>query len=623
MCGIAGIVGFDGTPVECADIKRMTDAIAHRGPDGEGQWCEDSVGLGHRRLAIIDLSEAAAQPMHSRDGRYVITYNGEVYNYADLRRELERTGSRFISQSDTEVVLEAVIRWGIDAAIRRFNGMFAFAIWDRQNRRLLVGRDRYGIKPLYIWQSTGQIAIASEPKAFRRLAGFSPILDAEGLAEYFTFQNILSNRTFLRGVSVFPPGNWAEVSTEDGALNMSRYWEFSFHEPSHPGSDEEYAEELGRLLEQAVNRQLVSDVEVGSFLSGGLDSGSIVAIAARHLPGMKAFTVGFELDFVADDELNFDERSAAAEIAALVGATQFEMLIGPEHVRKCLPKLVRHLEEPRVGQSYPNYYAAELASRFVKVAFAGTGGDEILGGYPWRYPPEGMALSDLDTWHFNIWRRLLTEGQVKSFLAPLGEELAGFNPREVHRKLLASDKLSLKDGTDPLSAALNFEAKTFLPGLLAVEDRLSMAHGLEVRVPFLDNDLVEFCQGLPRPSRLGRTVPKQADVRLWRKTSNGKQLLRQAMKGALPDRLLRATKQGFSGPDTMWFAHHLKSDVIDCLKSIDPEFTDSLVVADLLMNSQESPGSSRLLSWSLMAASMHLRDYWPSGTSLGRMEATE
>lgn len=621
MCGIAGILRLDGAPVECADIKTMTDAIAHRGPDGEGQWCEGSIGLGHRRLAIIDLSEAAAQPMHSRDRRYVITYNGEVYNYRELRRELEKTGSRFISQSDTEVVLEAVIRWGIDGAIKRFNGMFAFAMWDRQTRKLLLGRDRYGIKPLYIWQSSDQIAFASEPKAFRNLPEFVPILDAEGLAEYFTFQNILTNRTFIQDVSVFPPGNWATVSPADGAIRFFRYWDFNFQEPSQPSSDREYAEELARLLAKAVSRQLVSDVEVGSFLSGGLDSGSIVAIAARHLPGIKTFTVGFELDSVADNERHFDERVAAAEIAGFVGATELEVVIGPEHVRRCLPDLVHHLEEPRVGQSYPNYYAAEFASRFVKVVLAGTGGDEILGGYPWRYPPGGMSSHDFNAWHFGLWQRLLRDQQLKDFLAPLADQLANFNPRRIHQEILGVNLASMGDGADQLTAALNFEARTFLPGLLAVEDRLSMAHGLEVRVPFLDNDLVDFCQRLPGQSRLGHTFLEQAKVDVLTRTSDGKQLLRNAMTGALPEHILEASKQGFSGPDTMWFARHLRDDVWNCLNSLDVEVADSTVLADLLMSHPKGSGNSRLLSWSLMASSMHLQDYWPSGNPLASKEA--
>lgn len=613
MCGIAGILRLDGAPVGCADIRRMTDAIAHRGPDGEGQWCEGPVGLGHRRLAVIDLSSDAAQPMHSLDGRYVITYNGEVYNFRELRRELEKQGSRFISQSDTEVVLEAVARWGIDVAIRRFNGMFAFAIWDRQGRRLLIGRDRYGIKPLYVWRGSGQVSVASEPKAFRVLPKFVPRLDAAGMAEYFTFQNILTDRTFLRDVSAFPPGSWGEIHQEDGALRTFQYWHFNFHEPTVAESEEDYADELRRLLAQAVDRQLVSDVEVGAYLSGGLDSGSIVALAARQVPGIKTFTVGFDLESVAEDERQFDERVAAEVISQFVGSTHFEVVIGPEHVKRCLPDLAYHLEEPRVGQSYPNYYAAELASRFVKVVFAGTGGDEILGGYPWRYPPEGMGIGDFDAWHFAIWQRLLSDEQLRGFLAPLSDDLSEFDAREIHRAVLGSDRKAGVQGDDSLSAALNFEASTFLRGLLAVEDRLSMAHGLEIRVPFLDNDLVDFCQGLPRRTRLQASSKLAVGDESVRRTSSGKRILRDALRGLLPDPILEAPKQGFSGPDTQWFAIDLQSDIVELLEAFDPDVADAAVLLALLQNSCESPAGSRHLPWSIAASSLHLRDYWPAG----------
>lgn len=591
----------------------MTDALAHRGPDGEGQWCEGPIGLGHRRLAVLDLTDAAGQPMHSLDARYVITYNGEVYNFRELRRELEKTGSRFISHSDTEVVLEAVIRWGIETAIDRFNGMFAFAIWDRRDKRLLLGRDRYGIKPLYVWQGRGLIAVASEPKAFRTLAEFVPVLDAQGVAEYFTFQNILSDRTFLSDVSVFPPGHWGEAGLEDEEFRKFEYWDFNFQETSPPGSDQEYARELRRLLEQATERQLVSDVEVGSFLSGGLDSGSIAAIAARQLPGMKTFTIGFELESVSPHELHFDERAQAAIIADFVGSTQFEMVIGPRHIAQCLPTLVRHLEEPRVGQSYPNFYAAELASKFVKVVFAGTGGDEMLGGYPWRYPPENMNHADFTDWHFSIWQRLLSGEELRSFLLPLAASLKKFDPRKIHEGALKPNRTSFTEGDRPLSEALYFEAKTFLPGLLAVEDRLSMAHGLEVRVPFLDNDLVDFCQLLPRQIRLGEAAPQLLRDGGLGFPRIGKRLLREAMKGSLPDEILVARKQGFSGPDTEWFSRDLRADVGGLLEELDPAIAESMHMKGILNDSSSVPGRSRLLAWSIMASSLHLRDYWPSG----------
>lgn len=585
----------------------MTDAIAHRGPDGDGQWCEGHIGLGHRRLAIIDLSADANQPMQSWDGRYLISYNGEVYNFRELRRELEKAGSRFRSHSDTEVVLEAVAQWGIDAAIRRFNGMFAFAVWDRRASRLLLGRDRYGIKPLYLWNAPNQIAFASEAKAFRSIPGFVAVPDAHGIAEYFTFQNILSERTFTRDVSVFPPGHWGEISSTDGVLRRHQYWDFDFEEPLTVSAEAEYAEELRRLLEQAVERQLVSDVEVGSYLSGGLDSGSIVAFAAKRLPRMKTFTVGFELDDVHANEQHFDERAAAERISAFVGSTQFETVIGARHVSECLENLAWHMEEPRVGQSYPNYHAAGLASRFVKVVLAGTGGDEILGGYPWRYPPEGRQGNDFEDWHFEKWNRVLSQDQVCALLKPAAAELTDFDARALHRQVLAGRGYAGRAELDEsLSRALYFEAKTFLPGLLAVEDRLSMAHGLEVRVPFLDNDLVDFCQRLPRKVRMSSSEAWMNPAQYPGGTSEGKRLLRLAMTGRLPGAILGAHKQGFAGPDSRWFEDELKSEVENLVAASGGSILQTSVAAELLEQSRKSGIGVRQLSWSFVAAVWHL-----------------
>ena len=594
MCGIAGVLRLDGAPVDCEDIKAMTDAIAHRGPDGEGQWCEGNIGLGHRRLAIIDLSADAAQPMHSADGRYVITYNGEVYNFRELRRDLEKSGSRFRSYSDTEVVLEAVARWGLDEAVRRFNGMFAFAIWDLQEKRLLLSRDRYGIKPLYIWNSPNQIAFASEPKAFRSLPGFVALPDAHGIAEYLTFQNILSERTFTKNVSVFPPGHWGEFDLEAGVLSTRQYWDFHFEEPATASSEADYAEELRRLLGQAVDRQLVSDVEVGAYLSGGLDSGSIVALAARRLPLLKTFTVGFEMDDVHSDERHFDERGAAEDISAFVGSTQFEAIIGARHVSRCLPELVRSMEEPRVGQSYPNYYAAALASRFVKVVLAGTGGDEVLGGYPWRYPLN--AKSSSDSWHYKVWNRVLSEGEVRELLAPVANELSDFDSRSLHRTIYGESPTVETEGNPSATLrALYFEAKTFLHGLLAVEDRLGMAHGIETRFPFLDNDLVDFAMKLPQHVRfVGIDTSPPGN-------GGGKQLLRRLACDLLPPGRAEAGKQGFSAPDSLWLLEPLMEEAGRFAHRDSRNVFDPRVVQRLATRAAEG-GQSRLLSWSLLMA---------------------
>ncbi len=381
MCGIAGYVNLGGTPASQPILERMTDAIAHRGPDGDGYWVEDNIALGHRRLAIIDLSPLARQPMMGTQTRHVLTYNGEIYNYRELRAELETLGYGFRSDSDTEVVLNALIHWGPDALLR-FNGMFGLALYDRQERTLLLARDRYGIKPLYVARQGDLLAFGSEQKAILAHPDVKRRLDPAALREYFTFQNLFTNRTLLQDVSMVPAGHFVhlDLSQDSPAYAPRQYWDYDFREPDQPASEAEYREELDRLFQQAVNRQLVSDVELGSYLSGGMDSGSITAVAAQTYPDLKTFTCGFDLGSASGIELGFDERARAEAMSARFKTEQYEMVLKAGDMERCLPALAYHLEEPRVGQSYPNYYVARLASKFVKVVLSGAGGDELFAG---------------------------------------------------------------------------------------------------------------------------------------------------------------------------------------------------------------------------------------------------
>ncbi|MDH3999527.1 MAG: asparagine synthase (glutamine-hydrolyzing), partial [Desulfuromonadales bacterium] len=311
MCGIAGIFNLNGEPVSVVNLRRMTDSIVHRGPDGEGFFVDSYIGLGHRRLAIIDLSPAGHQPMQTVDGRYVLSYNGEVYNYQELRLELEALGYTFRSRTDSEVVLYALAEWG-EKALDRFNGMFAFAFYDKEEHTLLLARDRYGIKPLYFTQLGDKLLFGSEIKAIVTHPTFKTEVDKEGLLEYFTFQNFFTGRTLFEGVQMLPAGHWMRIQLgQQTDLNPVQYWDYLFQEPEQVCDETEYAEELDRLFRQAVNRQLVSDVDVGAYLSGGMDSGSITAVAAMQLPYMRTFTCGFDLNSASGLELGFDEREKA------------------------------------------------------------------------------------------------------------------------------------------------------------------------------------------------------------------------------------------------------------------------------------------------------------------------
>lgn len=617
MCGIAGIIELGGDAVSPALLQRMTNAIAHRGPDGEGHWIEGPVGFGHRRLAIIDLSPGGHQPMISADHRYVITYNGEIYNFRELRAELQVAGYWFRSKSDTEVLLHALAHWGADA-LARLNGMFALALWDRKERRLLLARDRYGVKPLYVATQGGRVLFASEQKAILAHPQFQRKLDKPAFLEYFTFQNIFTDRTLLEDIQLLPAGHYATLEPDKpGArLERSRYWDYRFREPDAPRRKEEYVEELNRLFKQGVNRQLISDVELGAYLSGGMDSGSITAVAAQSFPNLKSFTCGFDLSSASGIEMSFDERVKAEAMSARFKTEHYEMVLKAGDMERCLPKLAYHLEEPRVGQSYPNYYAAQLASKFVKVVLSGSGGDELFGGYPWRYY-RAVVNQNFEHYidqYYVFWQRLIPNTVLSKVFAPIWGDVKHVWTRDIFRDVFLTHDNELDRPEDYINHSLYFEAKTFLHGLFVVEDKLSMAHGLESRVPFMDNDLVDFAMQCPVNLKLNNLAEV---VRLnendagnkagmyFQKTSDGKQILRDVMSSYIPDQIANAAKQGFSSPDASWFKGESIEFVKRKLLTADAriyQFLDRGSVLELVQQHLDGRENRRLLIWSLLNA---------------------
>ncbi len=616
MCGIAGILNLNRGPVSPPSLRAMTLAISHRGPDGQGHWIEGNIGLGHRRLSIIDLSEAGKQPMQTIDGRYVLSYNGEIYNYRELQAQLRAKGYQFQSRTDTEVLLYALAEWGM-GALDKLNGMFAFALWDREEKRLTLVRDRYGIKPLYYADTGDSFLFASENKAFLSHPSFTAEMDGEGLLEYFTFQNFFTNRTLLKRVRMLPPGCYATLSaSENGnsAPKIVRYWDYHFEEPTQARSDEDYLEELDNLLQQAINRQLVSDVDVGAYLSGGMDSGTVTAVAARSLDYMRTFTCGFDLSSASGIELNFDERAAAERMSYAFKTEHYEMVLKAGDMERCLPKLAWHLEEPRVGQSYPNYYVAQLASKFNKVVLAGTGGDELFGGYPWRYY-RAVVNDDFEHYidkYYVFWQRLIPNRDLRKVFSPIWDDVSHVWTRDIFRDIFATHADQLTRPEDYVNHSLYLEAKTFLHGLLVVEDKLSMAHSLETRVPFLDNDLVDFAMKLPARLKLGKldevvaldeNEPGVKTARYFQKAKDGKLLLRKAMERHVPKEVVDREKQGFSAPDASWF----KGESIDYVrKVIDSNsaqiwnYMDQKTVREMVNQHLEGKQNRRLLIWSLL-----------------------
>ena len=620
MCGIAGILRFDGGPVDRDVLGRMGAALRHRGPDDSGIFTDGPVGFAHQRLAVIDLSAAAAQPMRTPDGRFTIAYNGEIYNFRELRDELARAGWAFRSRSDTEVLLAGMAVWGIDALAGRLDGMCACAIWDRDDARLTLLRDRFGAKPLYLWRAPWGVAFASEVKAFLKHPDFHPRVDQDALAEYFTFQNVLTARTLFSGVEQAPRGGILEFDAR--GERRRQYWDYDFSSPEDLSLEDATAG-TRTLFSAAVKRQLVSDVPVGAYLSGGIDSGGIVAEASKSVARIQTFTGGFEMSAVEGYEAGFDERRAAEIIAYTFGAEHYEQVLNAGDIRWALPRVVWHLEDLRLGMSYPNYYVSRLASKFVKVCLSGAGGDELFAGYPWRYYRIFRSLDAEDYFRnsYAYWQRLTKEEDRRALLRRSDGRADDANMLEVF-KAAYGDPSRLRFGTaeEQIANALTFECRNFLSSLLIVGDKLSMAHGLEERVPFLDNALVDFVQRLPVRHKLADlehmlTIDEDAvrkKLLAEDQFGGGKHVLRLAMEGLLPPETRRRPKQGFSAPDGSWYrgenADYVQTFLLKgelaMADDIDADFVRK-TVADHIAGR----ANNRLLIWSFLSFEQWCRTF--------------
>lgn len=561
----------------------MCDLIRHRGPDDSGLWTDGSIGLGHRRLSIIDLSPRGHNPMPNEDETIWLVFNGEIYNYRDLRADLRRQGHRFRSETDTEVILHLYEEHG-PACVEKLNGMFAFALWDGRGRCLYLARDRFGIKPLYYTLLGDRLVFASEIKAFLALPEFKVRPDPYALAEHFSFQNTFGDRTLFEGVKLLPAGHYLTCS--DGRVETRSYWDLRF-QPEPGLSLEEWAAGLRERFETAVARQLMSDVPLGTFLSGGMDTGSISAVAAHHIPGLHTFTCGFSLPPGASDlERLFDEREESRRLARLLRTNHHELELGSDAMAAALPRVVWHLDEPRVGISYQVYYTAELIRRYVTVVLSGVGGDELFAGYPWRYQPALQNESgDFEQTYYQLSIRFLTDGEKRRlFTADVNRALGDYSTFDSFRSVLAG-----AGDADPLHRALYFDFKTFLNGLFLVDDRLSMAHSVEGRVPFCDNDFVDYVCRIPSEFKL--------------RDGEGKIVLRRAMRGLLPEETLCRRKQGFTPPDGTWYkgaALEYIRHLILGKRALERGFFRPEAVRRILDDHLQDRRNNRFLIWSLL-----------------------
>lgn len=614
MCGFVGVLNLNGETFSLDNLKRMANTIAHRGPDGEGYFIEENVALAHRRLAILDTSDLGAQPMSSGNENWVIVFNGCIYNYKELKEDLKSKGHSFRSTSDTEVIAEGLSYYGI-SFFEKLNGMFAIAAWNKSDKTLYLSRDRYGVKPLYYWFKDKTLVFASEIKAIIKHPKYSIALNHDALNEYFTFQNLFTYQTLFEGVTMLPPANTVKINSSTMSVIHNSWWDYDFTQADEKISFDDAVEETERLFKQAVNRQMVADVPVGAYLSGGMDSGSITAIASTKVDRLCTFTCGFDMSAVTGVEANYDERRDAELMANAFKTEHYEQVINAGDLKWSLPRVVYHLEDLRVGMSYPNYYISRLASKFVKVCLQGTGGDELYGGYPWRYYRVFKSLDQRDYFnqYYDFWQRLVSDTEKRElFTDNVYSKINIDEPRKIFERVFTfNDSLKYDKPEQHINNSLYFEIKTFLPGLLLVGDKLSMANGLEERFPFLDNDLVNFAQRIPVKHKLGNLeMMKRIDENefrdkklLYTEHSDGKTVLRKAMMDFMPEKIINRKKQGFSAPDESWYrgenAEYVKELLLN-KKTVSSEYINEKFIRRIVDEHINKKINHRLLIWSLM-----------------------
>jgi asparagine synthase (glutamine-hydrolysing) len=580
MCGIAGIVHLDGTEANPVVVEHMTNIIAHRGPDAAGIHVAGAAGLGHRRLAIIDLSPAGRQPMSNEDGSIWVTFNGEIYNFHQIRCELKQRGHIFQSATDTEVIIHAYEEWGIDC-VQQFNGMFAFGVWDERRQQLWLARDRLGIKPLFYCHLPTCFLFGSEIKAILCHPQVPRTLDYTALAYYLSLNYMPAPYTLCQHVRQLLPGHSLVINAQ-GQVYDTEYWDITYHETDNR-SESEYLEEFCSLLEDAIRLRLVSDVPFGAFLSGGLDSSTVAYWMSQTMQSpVKTFSIGFH-------EASFNELPYAQEVATTINADHHERIVTPD-AAAILPKVVWHAEEPTADSSMISvYYLAQMAREHVTMALSGDGADEILAGYEtyqayylhrlYRMVPtwvrqrmiaplvSALPVSDAKvSLDFKLrrfvaggdlpgeeahaaWRMIFDAEARREMLVPLWEHPeARADVLTLYRETFART-----NAKNPLNRLLYVDTRFYLPNDMLVKiDRMTMAHALEAREPFLDHRLVEFAATVPPALKLKHFQQK-------------KYLLKAAMRGKVPERILQRKKAGFNQPKAYWIRTSLKPFVTDHL----------------------------------------------------------
>lgn len=627
MCGLVGILQLDGRPVNGQVLERMAAKIRHRGPDDEGYFLSGPIGLAHKRLSIIDLA-TGHQPM-TADGVTVV-FNGEIYNYVELREELRRRGHAFATTSDTEVLLRMYLEHGVDF-VSRLNGMFAFVIYDPRQNRLVAARDHFGIKPLYVHRTATHVLFASEIKALLVHPEVRAEVDADGLNDYLTMQYTLGDSTLFRGVRKFLPAHVEVIDLKTGESRRHRYWQPAFAVDTRR-TEGEFVEELQGLLRDTVQQQMRSDVPVGAYLSGGLDSSTVTVLAARETPqALKTFTGAFE------EGREFDESEYARAVASAAGAEMFFVYPKERDFIDLMPKLVYHMDEPAAGPGlFPQYIVSRLAAGHVKVCLGGQGGDEIFGGYA-RYvvayfeqaiksaiyesnEEEGLGVSltelapnlpyirqyvpmltrflqqgvfqPMDRRYFSIMDR--SEGALDAYHAD-------FRARYDREAVFSRFQTIFNEPATPsyFNRMLNYDMLTGLPSLLHVEDRVSMAVSLESRVPLLDRRIVDLIAQAPPSIKF--------------KGGEMKYLFKQAIRDLLPPSVFnRKDKMGFPVPLQHWARGQAKDffhDILLSRRTRERGLFDTVAVERLI---NQEAAFSRVL-WGLLQLELWHRQFIDGG----------
>lgn len=626
MCGICGIYEYKThKPVEQAVLLDMLHVLEHRGPDDAGLFLDKDLALGMRRLSIIDLN-GGKQPICNEDGSVVTVFNGEIYNYQSLREQLESSGHRLATASDTEVIVHLYEDFGEDC-VQHLRGMFGFAVWDARHRRLFVARDRLGIKPLYYTQRGGRLIFGSEIKAILQHPSVQPCLNAEGLSNFLSLKYVPAPQTMFEGIHALPPG--CSLTCDANGVRVRRYWDLSFaNHRNGQHSEKSYAEQLEGLLKECVKLHLVSDVPFGAFLSGGLDSSTIVALMSEFLnEPVKTYSVGFEGDAEAFSELPY-----ARMVAKKYQTDHHEVFIRSSHLINLSEKVIWHLDQPIADEAcLANYMVAELASRQVKMVLTGEGGDELFAGYArysgerlspmfQRLPQAVRSLALAASGRVPGLRRqklalyaLCQADEVKRlvnwfplFHSEAKEDLLSEDFKQTLNGTDASavfaEHLARTDATDALHRMLYVDTKLWLPDdLLARGDKTSMAASLEARVPLLDHKLVEFAASLPQNLKVKGLARKY--------------LLKKVSTKWLPPEIIHRKKKGFPMPFSLWFRKEARSFLRDVLSPSTLRrrgYFNPLFVEKLISEHEKGFANHGSLLWGLLTVELWQRQFLDS-----------